>query len=93
MMIIGVNSTVTHDIPAGMVAAGCPARVLCTTEAYLEKECARMAHAPCYGQEYTLRRDVSMEKLGTDEKRLSGRIGYIDRDGRTREDQRDRPGL
>ena len=77
-VIIGVNSTVTHDIPAGMVAAGCPARVLCTTEAYLEKERARMAHAPCYGEEYTLRRDVSMEKREQMKSELSGRIGYID---------------
>lgn len=68
-VIIGVNSTVTHDIPAGMVAAGCPARVLCTTEAYLEKERARMAHAPCYGEEYTLRAGRVHGEAGTDEKR------------------------
>lgn len=37
-----------------------------------------MAHAPCYGEEYTLRRDVSMEKREQMKSELSGRIGYID---------------
>ena len=61
-VIIGANSTVTHDIPDGMVAAGSPARILCSTQVYLGKERARMEHAPCYGEEYTLRKNISMEK-------------------------------
>lgn len=35
--VIGAGSVVTKNIPAGMVAAGVPARVLCTTEEYAEK--------------------------------------------------------
>ena len=61
-VIIGTNSTVTHDIPANSVAVGSPARVICTLEEYLNKERGRMAQAPCYGEEYTLRQNVSMEK-------------------------------
>ena len=48
-VIIGANSTVTHDIPENSVAAGSPARVICSLEEYLAKEKARMAAAPCYG--------------------------------------------
>lgn len=77
-VIIGANSTVTHDIPDGMVAAGTPARVICTLEEYLNKERARMASAPCYGEEYTLRQNVSMEKRAEQRDALTGRIGYID---------------
>lgn len=77
-VIIGANSTVTHDIPEGMVAAGTPARVICTLEEYLNKERARMASAPCYGEEYTLRQNVSMEKRMEQRDALTGRIGYID---------------
>ena len=77
-VIIGANSTVTHDIPDGMVAAGTPARVICTLEEYLNKERARMASAPCYGEEYTLRQNVSMEKRMEQRDALTGRIGYID---------------
>ncbi len=77
-VVIGANSTVTHDIPAGSVAAGSPARVICTLEDYLEKERLRMAQAPCYGEDYTLRQNVTMEKRMEQKNALAGRIGYID---------------
>ncbi len=77
-VIIGANSTVTHDIPDGMVAAGSPARVICTLEEYLNKERTRMASAHCYGEEYTLRQNVSMDKRTEQKNALAGGIGYID---------------
>ena len=77
-VIIGANSTVTHDIPDGMVAAGSPARILCSTQVYLNKECARMEHAPCYGEEYTLRKNISMEKKQQMLRELEQTIGYVD---------------
>lgn len=77
-VVIGANSTVTRDIPAGVVAAGAPARVICTLEEYLAKERARMETAPCYGEDYTLRQDVPMEKRMEQKAALEGKIGYID---------------
>lgn len=77
-VIIGANSTVTHDIPDNSVVAGSPARVICTMEEYLEKERIRMETAPCYGEEYTLRKDVSMELRMQQKQELDGKIGYID---------------
>lgn len=77
-VIVGANSTVTHDVPDGSVVAGSPAKVICTLEAYLEKERSRMATAPCYGEEYTLRQDVSMDKRREQKAALEGKIGYID---------------
>ena len=77
-VIVGANSTVTHYVPDGTVAAGSPARVICTLEEYLNKERSRMATAPCYGEEYTLRKDVSMEKRKEQKAALKGTIGYID---------------
>lgn len=77
-VIIGANSTVTKDIPTGSVAAGSPARVICTLEEYLSKERTRMETAPCYGEEYTLRQNVSMEKRMEQKAALEGNIGYID---------------
>ena len=35
--IIGYGATVTHDIPADSVAAGTPAKVICTLDEYYEK--------------------------------------------------------
>ena len=77
-VIIGANSTVTHDIPDGMVAAGSPARILCSTQVYLDKERARMEYAPCYGEEYTLRKNISMEKKQQMLRELEQTIGYVD---------------
>lgn len=77
-VIIGANSTVTHDIPDNCVAAGSPARVISSLEDYLEKEKTRMAQATCYGEDYTLRRNVSMEKRMQQKEELAGKIGYID---------------
>jgi len=77
-VIIGANSTVTHDIPDGVVAAGSPARVLCTLDEYLNKEKNRMNSAPVYGEEYTLRKNVPMGLRMEQKKELDGKIGYID---------------
>ena len=77
-VIIGANSTVTHDVPDNMVVAGSPARIICTLEEYLQKEKRRMEKSPRYDEEYTLRRNVSMEKRLEQKKNLKGNIGYID---------------
>lgn len=76
--IIGANSTITHSIPEGVVAAGCPAQVLCTLDEYLMKEKDRMKCAPCYGIEYTMRGGISLEQKRQQKEDLSdGQIGYI----------------
>lgn len=77
-VIVGANSTVTHDVPDNSVVVGSPARVLCSLDEYLEKERGRMETAPCYGEEYTLRQNVSMEKRLEQKAALDGKIGYID---------------
>lgn len=77
-VVVGANSTVTKDIPDNTVVAGTPAKVLCTLEEYLEKEKNRMSKSKVYGEEYTLRRNVSMELRMKQKEELEGKIGYID---------------
>lgn len=77
-VIVGANSTVTHDVPDNSVVVGSPARILCTVDEYLDKERRRMENAPVYGEEYTLRQNVSMEKRLEQKAALDGKIGYID---------------
>lgn len=77
-VVIGANSTVTHDIPDNSVAVGSPARVISSLDEYLEKERKRMVVSPCYGEEYTLRQNVSMEKRIEQKKEIKGKVGYID---------------
>lgn len=77
-VIVGANSTVTHSIPDNCVVAGTPAKVLCTLEEYLDKEKKRMAESICYGEEYTLRKNVSMAMRMQQKEELKGKIGYIE---------------
>lgn len=77
-VVIGAGSVVTHDVPDGVVATGNPARVVCSLEQYLQKELTRMEMSPCYGEEYTLRKDVPMKLRLKQKAELSGKIGYID---------------
>lgn len=77
-VIIGANSTVTKDIPDGSVAVGSPAKVICTLEEYLNKEKENMKRARIYGEEYTLRKNVSMEKRMKMVNELKNKKGYID---------------
>ena len=77
-VIIGANSTVIHDVPENSVVAGVPAKVIYTLEEYLSKEKKQMKVAPCYGEEYTLRQNVSMELRMKQKEELKGKMGYID---------------
>lgn len=76
--IIGANSTVTRSIPPRVVAAGSPARVICTLDEYLERHRRLMAMRPVYGEEYSLRSNPSMAKRRRMRSDLSdGAPGYI----------------
>ena len=77
-VFIGANSTVTHNIPDNTVVAGTPAKTICSLQEYLSKEQNRITTAPCYGEEYTLRKNVSMEMRMEQKSALEGKIGYID---------------
>ena len=52
--IIGAGSVVTHDVPANSVAAGVPARTLCTTDEYIRKLQPQMNSANTFSLEYRM---------------------------------------
>lgn len=60
--IIGANSTVSRNIPANVVAAGCPAKVICSIDEYINRNKTLMVHRPCYGEEFTLRGNITPEQ-------------------------------
>ena len=76
-VVIGANSTVTHDIPENSVAVGSPARVISTLDEYLLKERELMKRVPCYGEEYTLRKNVSLSMRMKQKEELSKSTGFI----------------
>lgn len=76
-VVIGANSTVTHDIPDNSVAFGSPARVYLSLDQYVEKERKRMSESPQYDKRYTLGGNITKElKVGQKEDLKKG-IGYI----------------
>lgn len=77
-VIIGANSTVTKDIPSGCVYAGNPAKFICTTEEYINKNRELMKESPCYGEEYTLRQNVDDNKKIQMYKELENKMGFVD---------------
>lgn len=75
--IVGSGSVVIKDIPPNSVAAGNPAKVLCTMDEYLEKHRQKMKTAPLfefkeYGENY-----LTPERLNDMLERLDKSIGYM----------------
>lgn len=77
-VIVGANSTVTKDIPANMVAAGNPAKIICTMEEYIENQKKQMEKNPVYGVDYTLRGNLTENKKQQMIQELDNKIGYVD---------------
>ena len=76
-VIIGAGSVVTKDVPASCVAAGNPARVLCTLDAFLRRKQEEMQRVPCFGEAYTGRRKVTPAMKREMNARMKDRIGYV----------------
>ncbi len=60
--IIGAGSIVTKDVPAGEIYAGNPAKFIMKSSDFIEKQKALLANGPTFGEEYTLRSNISKEK-------------------------------
>lgn len=52
--IIGAGSIVTKDIPEGMVVAGNPAKIICTTRDYLDRNRMAMEEKPVFNKAWEL---------------------------------------
>ena len=60
--IIGTGSIVTKDIPPNTVVAGNPAKVIMSLEKYRQKIQEKVNTATCFGEEYTMRKNLSNSK-------------------------------
>ena len=76
-VIVGAGSLVSKDIESGLVVAGNPAKVITSTESYLEGQKTRMSEAPCFDHSYTMSGGVSIEMKKEMNKKMKNRIGYI----------------
>lgn len=76
-VVIGAGSVITSDIPDGHVAVGNPAKIICTMDKFLLRKQKEMNTSPCFGEEYTIRKNVTIEKKSEMNRRMKERIGYI----------------
>jgi Acetyltransferase (isoleucine patch superfamily) len=54
-VVIGAGSVVSKDIPDDSVAVGSPARVVCSIDAYIQKETQKMGVENTFAADFTLR--------------------------------------
>lgn len=77
-VIIGAGSVVSHDIGSNGVYAGNPARFICSMDEYVQKHRKNMECRPVFGEEYTLRGNITPEKKEEQYEALVDGIGYVE---------------
>lgn len=77
--IIGAGSVVTRKIPANVVAAGNPARIICSLDEFLNKHNEAMKNLPVFGYKYTLAKGITekMKQEMVDNMNKKDGMGYI----------------
>ena len=75
--VVGANSVVINDIPPNTVAAGNPAKVICTLDEFLEKHKKKMETAPVFPfKEYGINY-ITPEKKEKMNAKLADTVGYM----------------
>lgn len=75
--VIGANSTVTKSLEGGYVYAGSPARKICDIDSFVKRNKALLEVLPRYGDEYTTRENINVEKKNQMIRELGDGFGFV----------------
>lgn len=75
--VIAAGSVVTHDVPAGVLVGGNPAKTLNNIESYTVKHSQLMKEGCAFGEEYSLRHKVSADYISEMQRATNRKIAYI----------------
>ena len=76
-VVIGAGCVVSRDIPGGHVAAGDPAKVICTIEQFVSRRREEMKACPCFSEDYTIGKKVTDDMKNEMNNLMKNKIGYI----------------
>ena len=76
--IVGAGSVVTKSIPEGVVAAGVPAKVICTLDEYHAGLDRQISSSPLFSEAYTLRKDITPVMKKEMKEALTAGIGFVE---------------
>lgn len=74
--IIGAGSVVTKDIPPGMVAVGNPAKIICSSVEYLDRQKKMSEERGVLGEEYWIQ-NITKSKIKWLKDFVEKRVGYV----------------
>lgn len=77
-VIIGANSVVTKNIPDNCVAAGNPAKVICSIEEFRQHNAIKMESTRKFGKEYRFSKNLTEQKKKEIREAVQQGIAYID---------------
>lgn len=75
--VVGANSLVNKDVPDNCVVAGNPARVICSLDEFIDKNKKKMSNDNIFGEDYTMRGNLTEDKKKEMIEKLKDQIGFI----------------